>query len=244
MERAFFPELTYARKVLVDQAESLTTLSFPVAWIDNIEVTSAPSLNYFNMGINTNDTTVALNDVPLSYSSPLENVSSADSIEVPFCKGLENLGSVSHLQVAGQVGDCSLNLDNLGSVQDMNLSSIHSVRLGKQLAVGSSLSLSNCSCPGYLLNNALDSTLDMGGITTVGDSTEIANNSDYILSFKDLTTISGHLSVTNNTNCDFNFKNLREAASISMLDNIDSTLPQFTALEVVGDIHLRGNIHS
>lgn len=244
MERAFFPELTYARKVLVDQAESLTTLSFPVAWIDNIEVTSAPSLNYFNMGINTNDTTVALNDVPLLYSSPLENVSSADSIEVPFCEGLENLGSVSHLQVAGQVDDCSLNLDNLGSVQDMNLSSIHSVRLGKQLAVSSSLSLSNCSCPGYLLNNALDSTIDMGGITTVGDSTKIANNSDYILSFKDLTTISGHLSVTNNTNCHFNFKNLREATSISMLDNIDSTLPQFTALELVGDIHLRGSIHS
>lgn len=84
----------------------------------------------------------------------------------------------------------------------------------------------------------------MGGITTVGDSTKIANNSDYILSFKDLTTISGHLSVTNNTNCHFNFKNLREATSISMLDNIDSTLPQFTALELVGDIHLRGSIHS
>lgn len=126
----------------------------------------------------------------------------------------------------------------------MTLSSISSVRLGKQLAVNGSLSLSNCSCPRYLLNNALYSTLDMGGITTIGDSTKIANNSDYIVSFKDLTTTSGHISVTNNTNCDFNFKNLREAASISMLDNIDSTLPQFTALEVVGNIHLRGNIHS
>lgn len=244
METLFFPKLTYARKVFVDQAESLSNLSFPIAWIDNIEVTSAPSLRDFNMGINTNDTTVVLNDVPLLYSSFLENVSSADSIEVPFCEGLGNLGSVTQLYVPSQVEDCALNLDNLGSVYDMTLSSISSVRLGKQLAVNGSLSLSNCSCPRYLLNNALYSTLDMGGITTIGDSTKIANNSDYIVSFKDLTTTSGHISVTNNTNCDFNFKNLREAASISMLDNIDSTLPQFTALEVVGDIHLRGNIHS
>ncbi|RWA07523.1 hypothetical protein EKO27_g7582 [Xylaria grammica] len=127
----------------------------------------------------------------------------------------------------------------LGSVADLVLRNINYIHFESQLTINNSLTIDNSS------QDQVDpwhSVPPSAKIITIGSNASLTSNSNFPLDLTSLTTLGDTLSVINNTNCSLNFDALTRARALVLLDNVNTTLPAFPALERVSDVHLRGNI--
>ncbi|KAI6091790.1 hypothetical protein F4821DRAFT_280149 [Hypoxylon rubiginosum] len=87
-------------------------------------------------------------------------------------------------------------------------------------------------------------TIDMGQVISIGLNASIASNANTTLNFGNLTTVGKSITVINNTDCTIDLDRLIRVGNLSILDNINTTLPTFPALERAENIHLRGYINT
>ncbi|KAI0449348.1 hypothetical protein F5B21DRAFT_520333 [Xylaria acuta] len=84
--------------------------------------------------------------------------------------------------------------------------------------------------------------IQLGRVGTVGGDLNIISNGNVHIAYDGLTEVGRSLSIRNNTNCTFNFDKVSNISSLLFTDNVDTKLPLFTALERAQNIHIHGRI--
>ncbi|KAI1811234.1 hypothetical protein GGS20DRAFT_564018 [Poronia punctata] len=92
-----------------------------------------------------------------------------------------------------------------------------------------------------LLDSDANATFNFAGLTNVGLNLSVSNHRETYCLFDRLVNVE-YLSIYNSTNSFFSFEQLERVRSLTILDNIKTTVPLFPRLERAVDIHLRGNI--
>ncbi|KAF3069764.1 hypothetical protein GL218_07910 [Daldinia childiae] len=106
------------------------------------------------------------------------------------------------------------------------------------LQINDSLIIENCQndTPDYVPIYATTT------IYSIGNNLQARNNSGRELDFRQLTTVTGDISIYKNTDCTFNFNQLSDVATLSLVDNVNTTIPWFPWLQRASNIYIRGYI--
>ncbi|KAI0552315.1 hypothetical protein F4679DRAFT_535257 [Xylaria curta] len=257
LEVLSFPEMLSLQSLEISNSTSLTTLIMSKISADSIEstfnsipfisfsITNAPNLSVFNLS--------SLNSVyGLGIFGPhgdlgvagLYNISSASSISTDSRIDLSSLESAQDIQLVGSGSLGYSRLTSVGSLTLLNAAPEPFTSLGltdrneplPPIQVNKSLTLNTAFGDGNF-NQA-----GLGRIGTVGADLNITAYSNLNVTFSALTTIGATLSAINNTNCTFGFSRVSSLGNLTLLDNVDTTLPLFPQLQMADNIHIRGNI--
>lgn len=233
-----FPLLKHSIAFTVARAQSLLTISIPRLLSNtadkadsnglNLNITGAPSLTQLNIPNVTGIQDLIVDNVNFDAYA-FSNVMAIGSLHAASLASIDSLW----------VQPCSLILPELTSIGDITLRDIHSLNFAsKPLTVHGSLVLDN------MTPLPLAPTIDMGQVISIGLNASIASNANTTLNFGNLTTVGKSITVINNTDCTIDLDRLIRVGNLSILDNINTTLPTFPALERAENIHLRGYINT
>ncbi|KAI0843924.1 hypothetical protein F5Y00DRAFT_274734 [Daldinia vernicosa] len=248
LKKISFPDLNRLGELLIHDATELENISLPYLYPNSpgyidpyFDLLGAPNLKNVTFG----DITV-FSELNLAsrhiYEYSFSNITSITALVVCYDYHFENLRSVVTLQIAGnynQYFEMLRMFSNITSLQTLTLTDVGgNIYFGNSLLVNNSLIIENCysNVIGYL------PIYDIKKIDSVGSDLRASNNTVTELNFRQLTTVSGDISIYNNTNCTLNLNQLSDVASLSLVDNVNTTLPWFPRLQRASNIHIRGYI--
>ncbi|KAI1355964.1 hypothetical protein F5Y01DRAFT_301548 [Xylaria sp. FL0043] len=263
LETLRLPQVSSLASMVIDHADSLAVVSLPmlsggtIAYtandsygvsgnsIFNLSITSAPSLTAIHLQNLTSYGELIVSDIS-PYTGVGENITSANKILTAACLNLSHLQDVGELQISGGQM-CSYNffhLRSIGKLTIYNGSSISGaifadIDESPAIQVNDSLIIQPSASPDPVRSG---NEIAFTRIASIGNDLEINSFSNISMPFDGLTGVGGSISLSNNTNCTFDFSQVADATSITMLDNVNTSLPLFPRLQAVENIHLRGNI--
>ncbi|KAI1414182.1 hypothetical protein F5Y13DRAFT_159972 [Hypoxylon sp. FL1857] len=255
LETLSFPVLSLLYSLRIRSATSLSNISLPRLGSGDLDssiragggdnpvltdlsfnLTGVPSLRNVDFGNITSFNNLSLVDFG-SFGSSFTPVVAVLNLVLDGCFNLPKLGWAQSIYIIGE-GFCPYLFNKLTSVEDLTLANVEQRYFTESVLVNGSLAVQSSNYSG----GSTDGPKDVAHFSTVGSHVNVSTNSNAELYFTSLTTVGGDLFVYNNTNCTLGFNQLSNVAALSMIDNIDTTIPWFPNLQRADSIYIRGHI--
>lgn len=253
LESLSLPNLSTLSRLRINNATSLSNISLPhltpglglltdgnsppVSNV-NFNITGTPLLSSITFGNLSSFFSLSLANSG-QYGDLFRSVVSVYNLVIDGCFDFSDVQFVQNLQITGD-GFCPYTFRSLASVQNLTLANVDFRYLSSSLRVNGSLVVESSD---YSTDNSVtNGPEDVPNFSTVGSDVNVTANSNAELLFSQLTTIGGNLIIHSNTNCTLGFDQLSDVTALSMIDNMNTSLPWFPMLQRADNIHLRGHI--
>ncbi|KAI0105897.1 hypothetical protein F4814DRAFT_452277 [Daldinia grandis] len=236
------PDLISLQVLLVRDATQLSNILFPSLMSTGVsfDLLGAPYLG--NITFRNISSFISLSLASeLSDPRTFSDVTSVTNLVVGGYNDFGSLRSVEALQIIRPQSYRHVKMfENITSLKNLTFTNAPGDKyFGDSLLVNNTLTIEECS---NQYDSFMDEFGDLAQIDSIGSYLQANDNSFTMLEFPQLETVNGDISFYNNTNCSFNFDKLSEIATLSIVDNINSTIPWFPQLQRASNIHIRGNI--
>ncbi|KAI2782574.1 hypothetical protein F4815DRAFT_461984 [Daldinia loculata] len=240
-----FPDLEILSQLAIEDATELENVSIPHLTSNfsqlpphRLEFFDTPKLTTFTFG---NISSLHILNLTSSVLDPymFSSITSIDYLIVEEAHEFENLRYVETLQLIGDYYYPKA-FSNITSLQNLTFTNTtdRATYFGDSLLINNSLVIENC----YSKRDSRYTMNDLAQISSIGSYLQASNNTAIELNFRQLTDINGDISIYENTDCTLDLTQLSDVATLSLVDNVNTTLPWFPGLRRANNIHIRGYI--